>query len=76
MNHRSALKGIPTIQVSGRTLYGAGLWGAVGAVQATGIALAATLALLLALMAWRQVFALGPFEWILRRITRHGLSPR
>ena len=56
--------------------YGAGLWGAVGAVQATGIALAATLALLLALMAWRQVFALGPFEWILRRITRHGLSPR
>jgi uncharacterized protein len=56
--------------------YGAGLWGAVGALQAAGIALAATLALMLALIAWRKVFVLGPFEWVLRRITQRGISPR
>ena len=49
------------------------LWGAVGAAEATGIALAATVGLMAALMLWRQVFDLGPFEWVLRRITRHGL---
>lgn len=54
--------------------YGAGLWGTVGAAEATGIALAATLVLMLAVTLWRRVFGLGPFEWVLRRITRHGVA--
>src|SRR6056297_1637638 len=49
--------------------YGAGLWGAVDRLTAVAIALAVTAGLIGALAAWRTRFALGPFEWILRRIT-------
>ena len=55
--------------------YGLGLWDAVGPLSAIGISLAVTAALILALVLWRQWFALGPFEWILRRITRIGVTP-
>lgn len=56
--------------------YGAGLWGAVDVREATGIALAATLGLMAAVMLWRRLFGLGPFELILRRITEHGMPRR
>jgi uncharacterized protein len=49
--------------------YGLGLWGAVDRLTAVAIAVAVTAALIAALAAWRVVFALGPFEWVLRRIT-------
>ncbi len=49
--------------------YGLGLWSAVDRLTAVGIAVAATLALIAALALWRRRFALGPFEWVLRRIT-------
>jgi len=49
--------------------YGLGLWGAVDRLTAVAIALAVTAGLIGALAAWRTRFALGPFEWILRRIT-------
>ena len=53
--------------------YGLGLWEAVGRGAATAIALLVTLSLILGLSIWRQWFALGPFEWLLRRITYAGL---
>lgn len=49
-----------------------GLWGAVDRTTATGIALAVTLALIGLVAVWRMRFALGPFEWVLRRITHAG----
>jgi uncharacterized protein len=52
--------------------YGAGLWGAVDRPTATVIAVAVTVGLILALSVWRSRFALGPFEWVLRRITYAG----
>jgi uncharacterized protein len=52
--------------------YGLGLWGAVDRLTAVAIALVVTAGLLGALMIWRSRFALGPFEWVLRRITYHG----
>lgn len=55
--------------------YGLGLWGAVGPLGAVGIAVAVTLLLILGLAAWRTRFALGPFEWVLRRITAIGERP-
>ena len=52
--------------------YGLGLWGAVDRATATGISFAVTLALIGLVAIWRMRFALGPFEWVLRRITHAG----
>jgi uncharacterized protein len=52
--------------------YGLGLWGAVDRLTAVAIALAVTAGLIGALLIWRARFALGPFEWMLRRITYSG----
>ena len=57
------------------TGYGLGLWGAVDRLTATAIALVVTAGLIAALAAWRRRFAMGPFEWVLRRITYAGLRP-
>ena len=54
--------------------YGLGLWNEVGRAAATGIALAVTVGLILALILWRVRFRQGPFEWLLRRITHGGRS--
>jgi uncharacterized protein len=45
----------------------------VDRLTSVAIALVVTAGLLGALMIWRSRFALGPFEWVLRRITYHGL---
>lgn len=55
--------------------YGLGLWSAVDRFAAVSIAVAVTAALILALAMWRTRFALGPFEWVLRRITYARSSP-
>lgn len=52
--------------------YGLSLWGTLGPAMAVALALAVTAGLILALVVWRQVFALGPFEWVLRRVTLLG----
>lgn len=52
--------------------YGLGLWGALDRASATLIALAVTVALVAALALWRRIFTLGPFEWLLRRLTYAG----
>jgi uncharacterized protein len=52
--------------------YGLGLWGAVDRLTAVAIAIAVTAALIVAISIWRTCFALGPFEWVLRRITYAG----
>ena len=49
--------------------YGLGLWGALDRLTAVAIAIAVSAALIGALSTWRSKFALGPFEWVLRRIT-------
>lgn len=49
--------------------YGLDLWGAVDRLSAVAIAVAVTAGLMGALMIWRSRFALGPFEWVLRKIT-------
>lgn len=54
--------------------YGLGLWGAVDRLTAITIALAVTVVLIMALALWRKRFALGPFEWVLRRITYARLA--
>lgn len=54
--------------------YGLGLWGQVGPATATCIALAVTLALMIALSLWLGRFKMGPFEVILRRITHAGIA--
>ena len=54
--------------------YGLGLWDAVGPAAAVGIALLVTALLIVALILWRTRFAQGPFEWVLRRITRAGVT--
>jgi uncharacterized protein len=53
--------------------YGLGLWGALDRFSAVAIALAVTMALMVALAIWRSSVRLGPFEWVLRRITYAGL---
>ena len=53
--------------------YGLGLWDSVGKPVAIAIAVAATAAPILALSLWRRRFALGPFEWALRRVTYLGV---
>jgi len=52
--------------------YGLGLWNAVDRMTAVAIAVATTAGLVVALSMWRSRFALGPFEWVLRRITYAG----
>ncbi len=52
--------------------YGFGLWENVDRLTATAIAIAVTAGLIIALSIWRTRFTLGPFEWILRRITYSG----
>ncbi|KPQ15454.1 MAG: uncharacterized protein HLUCCO18_12260 [Rhodobacteraceae bacterium HLUCCO18] len=52
--------------------YGLGLWEAVDRLTAVAIAIATTAVLIAALSVWRSRFALGPFEWALRRITYAG----
>lgn len=52
--------------------YGFGLWENVDRLTATAIAIAVTAGLIIALSIWRTRFAMGPFEWILRRITYSG----
>lgn len=52
--------------------YGAGLWEEVPRPLAVLIALGVTCLLIAALVIWRSVFRLGPFEWVLRRITYAG----
>lgn len=52
--------------------YGLGLWGSVDRLTAVVIGLAVTSGLIGALLIWRFRFALGPFEWVLRRITYSG----
>ena len=54
--------------------YGMGLWDSVDRMTAIGIAIAVTLLLIVAISLWRQWFALGPFEWVLRRITYAGTN--
>ena len=49
--------------------YGLGLWGDVDQLTAVAIAVAVTAGLIVALAIWRRSFRLGPFEWVLRRIT-------
>ncbi|GGB63922.1 hypothetical protein GCM10011316_39680 [Roseibium aquae] len=53
--------------------YGLGLWNEVSAAGAVAIALFVTLALVLLLAVWRKRFALGPFEWLLRKGTYLGV---
>lgn len=53
--------------------YGLGLWGAVDRFTAVTIAVATTVGLIIGLDMWRRRFALGPFEWVLRRITYAGM---
>jgi uncharacterized protein len=47
--------------------YGLGLWGSVGRLAAVVIGVAVTSCLIGALLIWRVRFAIGPFEWLLRR---------
>ena len=49
--------------------YGLGLWSAVDRVTAVLVALAVTGGLIGLLLIWRRYLKLGPFEWLLRRIT-------
>jgi uncharacterized protein len=53
--------------------YGLGLWGTVDRLAAVAIALTVTVGLIVLISAWRTRFALGPFEWVLRKITYAGL---
>jgi len=54
--------------------YGLGLWDSVDRLTAVTIAVAVTVLLIGAVSLWRRQFALGPFEWVLRRITYAGAS--
>ena len=56
--------------------YGLGLWGEVDRLTAVAVAVFVTLLLIAALSLWRRHFALGPFEWILRRMTYAGVDTR
>ena len=52
--------------------YGLDLWRSVDRLTAVVIGVAVTSGLIGALLIWRFRFALGPFEWVLRRITYLG----
>ena len=53
--------------------YGLGYWSALDRASATGIAVLVTFGLIIALSLWRSRFPVGPFEWLLRRITYAGI---
>lgn len=52
--------------------YGLGLWEELDRAAATGVAILVTVLLIVLLSIWRVWFRLGPFEWVLRRITYAG----
>ncbi len=54
--------------------YGLGLWEDLGRFAALGVAFGLTLALIAALAVWLRRAPLGPFEWVLRRITYAGAA--
>lgn len=54
--------------------YGMGLWGELDRFMAVLIAIVVTASLMVLLFVWRRPFALGPFEWLLRRMTYAGLQ--
>lgn len=56
--------------------YGLGLWNQVDRATASGIAILVTVMLIAVLTVWRMWFRMGPFEWVLRRITFAGISQR
>mmetsp|Transcript_13390 Transcript_13390/g.21257 ORF Transcript_13390/g.21257 Transcript_13390/m.21257 type:complete len:85 (-) Transcript_13390:133-387(-) len=56
--------------------YGLGLWNEVDRAAATAIAVIVTVLLIVALTVWRTWFTLGPFEWLLRKITYAGTQTR
>ncbi len=56
--------------------YGLGLWNAVDRFSATAIAVLVTIGLIAFVSLWRLWFKLGPFEWVLRRITYAGFRER
>ncbi len=56
--------------------YGLDLWSSVGLMTATLIAILVTVLLIVGLAFWRMWFRLGPFEWVLRRITYTGAQAR
>ena len=52
--------------------YGFGMWDAIPRAAAVLIAIGVTAGLIAALAIWHNYFRLGPFEWVLRRITYAG----
>jgi uncharacterized protein len=54
--------------------YGMGLWSELDRSMAVLIAIVVTASLMVLLVVWRRPFALGPFEWLLRRMTYAGLQ--
>ena len=52
--------------------YGLGLWEGVGHATVIVLSVLVTAALMAAVSVWRQYFAVGPFEWVLRRMTYAG----
>lgn len=54
--------------------YGLDLWTKVDRATASGIAILVTILLIIVLTVWRIWFKLGPFEWVLRRITYAGIN--
>ena len=52
--------------------YGLALWDSVSPAQAVGLALLSTALLILAVLGWRQYFADGPLEFLLKRLGRAG----
>lgn len=56
--------------------YGFGLWDSLPRAAVALIAIGVTCSLIVALAIWRSYFRLGPFEWVLRRITYAGQASR
>ncbi|MEM7519984.1 MAG: DUF418 domain-containing protein [Pseudomonadota bacterium] len=52
--------------------YGLGLWEDVDRLTAVLTAVGVTVLLIIAVTLWRRRYALGPFEWLLRKITYAG----
>lgn len=54
--------------------FGLGLWERVSQTTAVLIALGVTCGLMIFVTLWRRAFRLGPFEWVLRKITYAGMA--
>jgi uncharacterized protein len=52
--------------------YGLGLWETLDRATATLVAVLVTFGLVTAMIVWRQWAQLGPFEWVLRRLSYAG----